>query len=151
METSANTKKNSGMWLRANVELLCIARRLVRATEKSAEAQKDVMYSLPGIFAFELSADKKCVRLIKEGNTFRIMKKTEKSEVLASVVFEDAGVLSRIRSEDVTAAKALSEGRISYRGISKYASAILRVFYAADKLFLSDAKWCALYGDGSKR
>lgn len=151
METSVTTKKNRGIRLRTSVDLLLVAGRLVRATERSEDAQKDVMYSLPGIFAFALCAGKNRICLIKEGNAFRIMKKAEKSEVLTVIEFEDASVLSRIAVRRITAAKALSEGRTSYRGISKYASVIMRVFYAADKLFLSDAKWIALYGEDAKR
>jgi len=151
MEMSAVTKKNRGIWLRANVELLRIAKRLVRVTETSEDAQKDVMYSLPGIFALELCAGKNRIRLIKEGNALRIMKKTEKSDILTSIVFEDENVLSRVAANRATAATALSEGRVSYCGTSKHFSAIMRIFYVSDKLFLSDAKWSALYGDGAKR
>ena len=148
---STERKKNKGTGLRALAELFLLAKRLEKATAVSEEAQTEIMYGLPGIFSFALCSGGRSVRLIKEGNAFRIMKLSEKSDILTSVFFDDPKTLTSVATGRKTIFKALSEGRVSYKGAVGFFTTVMRVFYVADKLRLSDKKRGALYGDDAER
>ena len=130
----------------AHVGLLRKAKAIVKATARSAEAKSEVLYSLPGIFAMELREGRNAVRLIKEGDALRIMKSSEKSDVLLVVEFSDIDAERGSMLGKVPTARLLAEGRIVYRGRGKYFNCFQRIAYIADKMLLSDSKFQAIYG-----
>ena len=122
------------------------AKAIVKATERSAEAKDEVLYRLPGIFAMQLREGEYVVRLIKEGETLRIMEPSEKSEVLLSVEFSDVAAERGSLVGKVSLARLLAEGRITYRGRGRYFNVFQRIAFIADKMTLSDKKFRAMYG-----
>lgn len=130
----------------AHMALRRKAKMIVKATERSAEAKNEVLYSLPGIFAMELCEGKYTVRLIKEGEALRIMESAEKSDILLTVVFSDIDAERGSLVGKVSLARLFAEGRVTYRGRGKYFNAFQRISYIADKTLLSRKKFEAMYG-----
>ena len=130
----------------ARMGLLRKAKAIVKATERSAEAKAEVLYSLPGIFAMEIREGKHSVRLIKEGDSLRIMESSEKSDILLVVEFADVAAERGSMLGKVPTARLLAEGRIVYRGRGKYFNCFQRISYIADKMLLSGKKFQAMYG-----
>jgi len=130
----------------AHLGLRSKAKDLVKATERSAEAKAEVLYSLPGIFAMELREGQYVVRLIKEGDTLRIMDPSERSDILLTVEFSDIAAERGSLVGKVSMPRLLAEGRITYRGRGKYFTCFQRIAYIADKTLLSRKKFQEMYG-----
>ena len=111
-----------------------IANALVVATKKSQSAGDELLYRLPGVFSMTISYGGRRVRLIKEANTFRIMEKSEKSDILLAVEFADGAALCDVFQAKATWAKILSEGRLRLSGNVNYAAVFLRVAAESDRL-----------------
>jgi len=140
-------KRNPLLCGAVRVGLLMRAKHLVQATKKSETAKKEILYRLPGVFSMRLRAGKEEVRLIKEADELRIMKKTEKSVILLSINFEDNAELGDVMFHETTMPRALSEGRVHFDGAPKYMGVILRVDHEGDKCVLSNDKYAELYGE----
>lgn len=109
------------------------ARLLVCATKKSGEAANMLLYELPGVFCVTLRFGSDKVRLLKEADQFRIMKKSEKSENSLSVIFKDRAVLAEVCLQKVPLQKAFSEDRVIAKGKIKYFAVFARINAEADK------------------
>ena len=123
------------------------AKELVKASERSETAGDEILFHLPGVFCFSLCYRGESVRLIKEANAFRVMKKSEKSEPLLCVKIEDAAVLCDIYSHRATLQKASAEGRVTFGGKIKYATLVMRVSAEGDKATLNKKQYQELYGE----
>jgi len=134
----------NGIYARMAMER--VASRLIKATEQSEEAKKEVLYSLPGIFAVEIRSGANSVRLIKEGDVFREMESSEKSDILLVVIFQDQGAETAYLSGAASLARLYAEGRLSSRGRGKYRNAFMRIARVADETVLSKKKLRAMYG-----
>ena len=121
---------------------------LVRATERCEAAAKEVLYDLPGVFAMSLVAAGEEVRLIKEADCFRIMKKAERSDVLLSIRFEDLAILGDLTARECTMQKALAERRLTCFGKIGYLATVMRVSAEGDKALLGEGAYEELYGKG---
>lgn len=126
--------------------LLLVAKHLVRATKESAETQREILYDLPGVFSMSLSVGNTAVRLIKEADELRIMKRSERSATLLEMVFTDYAALGDLVTREVTLSKLLSENRLRYAGAPKHFGVIARAIREGDKLALSDEKFAENYG-----
>ena len=122
------------------------AAAIVKATERDERAKKEVLQALPGVFSMILEAGESSVHLIKEGNALRIMEKSEKSDVLLSIAFEDVGGEREIFSGKTTLSKLFSEGRLSYKGRTSFFAALMRIDAVSDDILLSEKKKTELYG-----
>ena len=122
------------------------AKFLVRATERSEVAAKEVLYSLPGVFSMKLVAGGAEVRLIKEADQLRLMNSSEKSDVLLIIGFEDLAILGDLAAGDVTLQKAFAEGRATFSGKTKYFASVMRVNAEGDKALLGAGAYAELYG-----
>ncbi|MBP5405347.1 MAG: hypothetical protein J6Y74_05340 [Clostridia bacterium] len=122
------------------------AEALVFATQHSDAAKAEVLYGLPGVFSMSLQAGGKSLRLIKEGDSFRILKSSEISDVLLSIRLEDRGAEEDIIEGRASLAKLFSEGRVTYRGSGKSFNCVMRIDCVSDKLRLSERKRKDLYG-----
>ena len=129
------------------IALKKVAKALVFASESSVAAGDDILYRLPGVFSLMISYEDSFVRLIKEGNAFRIMKLSEKSEVLLSVTIADAAALCDLAFRSATWQKVYAEGRATFAGKMSYATLLIRVAAEGDKAALSPEKYEALYGE----
>ena len=129
----------------AKVELLRFAKRLVKYTEKSENAKLELLYSLPGIFAMELRFLGAKVRIIKEGATFRIMDRSEKSRNLLTVTINDGSVLKKLTSGNLTACRAAAEGRLTFKGSTAFFCVFMRVCRFGDKELLSESRYAEAY------
>ena len=87
--------------LKRFVKRYCIGLKLSR------DAAQEILHGLPGVFSMTLQAGNASLRLIKEADTFRIMRKPEKSANLLTLQFEDLVVLDEIVSAKCTIQKAL--------------------------------------------
>jgi len=123
-----------------------LARALCLGTVASEEASDEILYGLPGIFSMEISAAGARVRLIKEANTLRIMRSSEKSEPLLRLHLEDLAVLGDIVGRECTLQKALAEGRMTFAGKTTHLATIMRASAAGDKTVLPNEEYCELYG-----
>ena len=122
------------------------AEALVFATQHSDAAKAEVLYGLPGVFSMSLHAGEKSLRLIKEGECFRILKSSEISDVLLSIRLEDRGAEEDITAGKASLARLFSEGRVTYRGSGKSFNCIMRIDCISDELRLSERKRKDLYG-----
>ena len=113
----------------------------------STAAGDDLLYGLPGVFVMRISYRDSYVRLIKEANALRIMKDSEKSDVLLSAEILDEAALGDLSFHTVTWQKAYAEGRVRFAGKAKYAAVIVRVAKAGDQAELSQKKYQNLYGE----
>ena len=101
------------------------AKRLIAATKKSGEMRAEVMHDLPGIFALELSYGQYALRLMKEGDSFRILKKSEKSDEIVRLIAEDLPTLTALAVGSENELGALAQGRLSYLGSNRFVNVIL--------------------------
>ena len=108
------------------------ANKIVDKTLKEPAAREEVMYSLSGVFAFSVKYRDVSVRLIKEGDVFRLMKNTEKSDILLTISLEDSATLKDVADGELNELRAFADGRLSYRGQSKAFNAIMRVVRAGE-------------------
>ena len=129
------------------LELEEFARRVIRGTEQSEGAKLELLFSLPGIFAMELLYCGASVRLIKEGDVFRVMEKSEKSDVLLCVRVTDKAALADLYFHNATWQKVYAEGRLVFAGKVKYASLLMRIIAACEKDCLPPQKIHELYGE----
>ena len=127
--------------------LLLRAKHLVRASKESAEAKREILYDLPGVFSMILRAGRAEIRLIKEADELRIMNRSEKSNPRLIITFNDYAALGDLVGRETTLPKLLSEKRVTYLGAPKYCNVILRVDHEGDKLNLSDEKFAEFYGE----
>lgn len=136
---TVNTKQNDGCFKRllSKIALKKLASNLVLASQKSKEAAKDVLYTLPGVFSMTLVYGTYQIRLIKEADEFRIMDSSEVSENLLTLEPIDAGILADLYTHRTTLQHALAENRVRLVGKTKYAATIVRVSAQADKLVCS--------------
>lgn len=123
-----------------------LAGALCRAGGSAEAAADEILYGLPGVFAMSIEAPGAVLRLIKEAGTFRIMKKAEKSELLLRIRFEDLSVLGDVVGRECTMQRALSEGRLTFAGKTKYLAAVMRASAAGDKALLPNEDYYQLYG-----
>lgn len=130
----------AGIALRRLVGALC------RAGEASERAGDEILYGLPGVFTVEFEAPNAKVRLIKEGNLLRTMKKTERSDVSLRIRLEDLAVLGDIVSEECTLQRALAEGRMTYAGKTAHLAALIRAGAEGDRVILPKEEYEELYG-----
>lgn len=142
-------KKNLIEKLIARSALSRRAAFLVQATKKSEAAAKEILYGLPGVFAMRLVSCGKEVRLIKEASELRIMKDSEKSDILLTIYFDDIPALCELSAGETTMQKAFAEGRIHFGGSLKYFATILRAASAGDSLY-GEEKYAELYGKGKE-
>ena len=144
---TVNTKQNDGAFKRlmSKIALKKLATNLVLATQKSKEAGKDVLYSLPGVFSMKLVYGEYEVRLIKEADELRLMDSSEISDILLTIEPVDAGILADLYTHNTTLQHALAENRVRILGKSKYAATILRVSTQADALVCSKKTLQKLY------
>lgn len=103
------------------------ARAFVRATKKSKKAAKDLLYGVPGVFSLRLAAGRQSVRLIKEADEFRIMKKSEKCAKMLTISFADRAVLGEISSGEISLHRAFAEQRISVSGLTAEFAVMARI------------------------
>ena len=129
------------------VALSRIAKALVRASKESTAAGDDILYRLPGVFSLRIAYKDAFVRLIKEGNEFRLMETSEKSEELLSVTLTDAAALADVAFHAATWQKIYAEGRMTFAGKIKYASLLMRIAALGYKACLSAKKNQDLYGE----
>lgn len=146
--TTVKTKKSPPLkrWFRRNA-LQKISKALVLASEQSSAVGDDILYGLPGVFSFCISYKGECVRLIKEANSFRIMKPSEKSEVLLSIEPLDDAALGDLCLGGATWHKLYAEGRVSFAGKIKYATVFMRVAAEGDRFRMSEKNYQDLYGE----
>jgi len=103
------------------------AKKLILATRRNEEMRAEVMHSLPGIFALELAFGKYTVRMMKEGDSFRILKTSEKSDDIVCLTAEDLPTLKALAVGSETELAALAQGRLSYAGLNRYVNVIMRL------------------------
>jgi len=144
-------KANGGLSRRITALFAGIAlRRLVgalcRAGEASERAGDEILYGLPGIFTIEFEAPNAKIRLIKEANVFRVLKKAEKSDVSLRIRLEDLAVLGDIVARECTLQRALAEGRLTYAGKTKHLAAVIRASAEGDRQLLPKEEYNELYG-----
>lgn len=108
-------------WLRK------IAGELVRATKKSKKAAKELLYGVPGVFAVRLAMGRYSVRLIKEADEFRIMKKTEKCAYFLTIKFKDRAALGEVGMRRGPLQRAFSEERVLVLGATSDFAVVTRV------------------------
>ena len=130
----------AGIALRRLVGALC------RAGEASERAGDEILYGLPGIFTVEFEAPNAKVRLIKEGNLLRTMKRTEISDVTIKIRLEDLAVLGDIVARECTMQRALAEGRLTYAGKTAHLAALIRAGAEGDRALLPNEEYRELYG-----
>ena len=148
-QTSSDTKSGFTAKIRAVVvtyALKRLANDLCLGVTASPEAGEEILYRLPGVFAMEISAAGESVRLIKEANTLRTMKKSETSDILLHIRLEDIAVLGDIVSRECTLQKAFAEGRLTFTGETKHFATVLRAGAAGDKAILPNEEYFELYG-----
>ncbi len=124
-----------------------IAKALVLASEKSMVVGDDILYRLPGVFSLSINYQGASVRLIKEGNAFRIMENAENSVILLSVTITDTAALNDLSHKKATWQKLYAEGRIAFAGKEKFASLFLRAAAEGDKATLGERQYRELYGE----
>ena len=122
------------------------AKYLVRASKESREAAKDILRTLPGVFSMTLTAGTHSIRLIKEADQFRIMKKSEKSDIILDIEFRDLCALLEAAAKQVTMQKLLAENRLTFRGRTQYFAALMRVYSDGDRVLCSESQYLELYG-----
>ncbi len=132
---------------RARSALKKIAGYLARASKTSEKVGDDVLYHLPGVFSLGVSYGGESVRLIKEANSFRIMKSSEKSDVSLIATVVDAAAIRDICTHKASWQKLYAEGRVTFAGKIKYATLFMRVMAEGDKAFLPAKKYQELYGE----
>jgi len=126
-------------------ELMRFARRVIRYTEKSEGAKLELLFSLPGIYAMELCFGGKKIRLIKEGDVFRTMGRSEKSRILLSVTIEDQDALGKLAAGKCTVNQCAAQGRLTFRGSIRFFCVFTRICNEGDKVLLSSGRYGALY------
>ena len=124
-----------------------LAKALVCASKGSVAAGDGILYGLPGVFSLRLDYRGEHVRLIKEANEFRMMEKSEKSEVLLSIEVMDAAALADLYFHNATWQKVYAEGRMTFAGKTKYATLVMRIMAEGDKACLAPKKIRELYGE----
>lgn len=129
------------------IALSRLAKALVRASKESKGAGDDILYRLPGVFSMRIAYKDVFVRLIKEGNEFRILGSSEKSEELLSVVLSDGVALAELTFHASTWQKIYAEGRVAFAGKVKFAAVFVRIAAHRDKDCLSSESYRDLYGE----
>ena len=119
---------------------------MVRATKTNKEAAHALLYELPGVFCVVLRIGRISVRLLKEADQFRIMKKQERSEVSLTIHFEDRAALGEVCFGKVPLQKSFAEGRVRVTGYFSYFAVVARVNAEADRLALSEKAYADQYG-----
>ena len=127
------------------LELKEFARRVIRGTEQSEGAKLELLFSLPGIFAMELLYRGASVRLIKEGDVFRVMEKSEKSAILLSVRIHDRDALKKLIAGKYSINLCVSQGRVSIAGATEFFCVFTRILNESDRVFLSSGKYREMY------
>lgn len=126
-------------------ELLKFARRVIGYTQKSEGSKLELLFSLPGIYAMSLCYRGATVRLIKEGDVFRVMERSEKSEVLLSIRIETPTALRSLGEGKRSINECIAERSVTYKGSTEYFCVFTRVCNEGDKVSLSDARYKELY------
>ena len=126
-------------------ELMKLARRVIRCTEKSEGAKLELLFSLPGIYAMELCFGGAKIRLIKEGDVFRLMERSEKSSILLSVTVLDQDALKKLALGKCTVNQCAAQGRLIYRGSTRFFCVFTRICNEGDKALLSGGRYRSLY------
>jgi len=124
-----------------------VAKSLVNASIVGEGAGDDILYRLPGVFTMSISYHGQTFRLIKEANEFRIMKPSEKSDVLLEITLTDGVALAELYLHISTWQKIYAEGRMTFAGKTKYLTLVMRVAAARDKGCLPPNKYEQLYGE----
>ncbi|MBP5610573.1 MAG: hypothetical protein J6X72_04465 [Clostridia bacterium] len=130
----------------AGIALRRLAGALCHAGEASQRAGDEILYGLPGVFTVELEAPNAKVRLIKEANVFRVLKKAETSDVSLRIRLEDLAVLGDIVAGECTLQRALAEGRLTYAGKTAHLAALIRAGAEGDRALLPNEEYRELYG-----
>ena len=149
MKTKTNANGGLARKIRdtiAAIILRRIAGALCRATLASDAAGDEILYGLPGVFSMEIRAERSSIRLIKEARSLRVMKKSEKSDILLTIKLEDLAVAGDITGRECSMQKALAEGRLTFAGKTKHFAAIIRASAAGDKTILPNEEYYELYG-----
>ena len=129
----------------AFAELRRYANRVIKYTQKSEGAKLEMLFSLPGIFAMEFRFLRAKVRLIKEGDAFRVMERSEKSRNLLTVTITDASALKKMIAGKLTIHRALAEGRLTFAGSTAFFCVLTRICNEGDKVLLSDSRYQEAY------
>ena len=127
-----------------------LTKRYCFAVSLSRDASQEILRGLPGVFSMTLQTKDAKLRLIKEADTFRIMKASERSDNLLTIQFEDATILGEIISGECTMQKALSERRMTFAGKTKYLAVFLRAGAQGDKEAISSEDYPDLYEPARK-
>ena len=106
--------------------LLKVGKTLCVASACDAAGDR-ILYGLPGVFSFAIRFGDASVRLIKEANMFRIMEKSEISDILLCIDIGDAAALSDLKRGKATLQELLAEGRMEFVGKTKYATLVIGV------------------------
>lgn len=129
----------------AYAELRRYANRVIKCTQKSEGAKLEMLFSLPGIFAMEFRFLRAKIRLIKEGDAFRLMERSEKSRNLLTVTISDASALKKMISGKLTIHRAMAEGRLTFGGSTAFFCVITRICEEGDKILLSESSYKEAY------
>jgi len=110
-----------------------VAKNLVRTTRTCTAAAKEVLYGLPGIFCMALCVRNHTVRLIKEADLFRIADEEEKATPLLTITFKDVAILKAVADRRTPISASVAEGRVSFRGQTRFFATLMRVSGEGDK------------------
>ena len=142
-------EKKFGNSLALRAEAKCMlyryARRVIRCTEKSDGAKTELLFSLPGIFAMELCFGGKSVRLIKEGDVFRVPERAEKIRCLLKIIILDKAALELLIAGKVSLNRCAAERRLAFSGGTPFFSAFSRIVCEGDRSLLSDKRYKGSY------
>ena len=144
--TTVTFKNNPFRRFAGKCALRRMAKLFVRATQRSDAAKKAVLYGLPGVFSASITFEGNSMRLIKEADEFRIMKKSEKSEILLYIDFRDTESIAEVAARETNLNRVFAAGRMTFRGKTRYLAAMMRAFVEGDKATLSEEDYAELYG-----